>query len=178
MAHGSGLMDGVWWAALWVALLAMPMAAAAAKDEAPADVPAPAADAPVDEADELDAIIAEILAGPAADGEEDVTANCLARSRIRRTEVLSERHVAFHMRGGEKYLVQFRRRCSGLRRNRPIRLEARSFQLCSMDSIQGSWDFGGYGGSWGPRCLIPNFVPVSAEQLEFIEEALQAGDVR
>ena len=171
-------MDGVWWAALWAALVVMPAAAVAAEDVAPADVPAPAAEVPVDETDELDAIIAEILAGPAAEDEEDVTANCVARSRIRRTEVLSERHVAFHMRGGEKYLVQFRRRCSGLRRNRPIRLEARSFQLCSMDSIQGSWDFGGYGGSWGPRCLIPNFVPVSAEQLEFIEEALQAGDVR
>lgn len=173
-------MDGVMRAALWAALLAAPAAAGAEGDVVPAEVPAQEAEAPAageNDADDLDAIIAEILAGP-ADAGEDATANCVPRSRIRRTEVLNERHVAFHMRGGAKYLVQFPRRCSGLRRNRPIRLEARSFQLCAMDSIQGSWDFGGYGGSWGPRCLIPGFVPVSAEQLEFVEEALRTGDVR
>ena len=101
----------------------------------------------------------------------------MSRSRIRRTEVLSDRFVAFHMRGGDKFLVQFSRRCVGLRPRGPIRLESRSFQLCAMDSIQGRFSLG-LGGSWGPRCLIPGFEPVSAEQLQFVQEALAAGTLR
>lgn len=173
------LMGGLLLAALLAGAAAAATAtdAASAATEADERAAAPTGDAAqTSDADELDATIAEILAGPAADGA-DATATCVPRSRIRRTEVLSERHVAFHMRGGAKYLVQFRRRCAGLRRNRPIRVEARSFQLCAMDSIQGSWDLG-YGGTWGPRCLIPGFEPVSPEQLQFIEEALLAGDMR
>ena len=145
--------------------------AAAAGSDAP---PAGAEEAAEEE--DLDAIIAEILAGPAAE-DGPTTATCVSRSRTRRTEVLSDRFVAFHMRGGDKFLVQFSRRCVGLRPRGPIRLESRSFQLCAMDSIQGRFSLG-LGGSWGPRCLIPGFEPVSAEQLQFVQEALAAGTLR
>ena len=172
--------DGASEAAVAAAASAAPGPAtpAEAADALGGDLPGEVAaneEPPSAEAD-LDAVIAEILAGPAA-VDEASAAKCVVRSRIRRTEVLSERHVAFHMRGGKKYLIQFERRCMGLHRHGPIRLESRSMQLCAMDTIQGRFAVG-FSGSWGPRCLIPGFEPVSAEQLEFIEEALRAGNVR
>lgn len=130
------------------------------------------ADAPEQERD-IDAVIADILAGP---DETDYSKpqRCIMAARIDRTEVLSDRFIVFHMRRGEKYVVQFEHRCPGLRRNGPTRLERRSLQICANDTIQGLHDMGFDGGSWGPRCMLPKFEPVTEEQITFIEEALKA----
>ena len=133
---------------------------------------AAAGDAAEQQAD-LDATIAEILAGPA---DEDYTESkrCIVSGRIDRTEVLSDRFVVFHLRGGKKYVVQFKRRCPGLRRNSVTRIERRSMQICANDTIQGRYDMGlGGASSWGPRCVIREFEPVTEDQLTFIEEALK-----
>lgn len=137
--------------------------------------PAAGQDAPAPQERELDAIVADILSGPASDVDgAPATEECIARLRIDRTQVLNERFVVFHMRGAKKYLVQFRHRCPGLRRRGAIELESRSFQVCAMDSIRGHYGVG-ITGMWGPRCLIPGFQPVTEAQIEFIEEALQDG---
>ena len=68
-------------------------------------------DAPEGERD-LDAVVAEILAGPDDTGYGEPK-RCIVSGRIDRTQVLSDRMVVFHMRGGEKYVVQFKRRCPG-----------------------------------------------------------------
>lgn len=120
-----------------------------------------------------DAVIAEILAGP-DETDYSEAERCIMAARIDRTEVLSDRFIVFHMRGGEKYVVQFEHRCPGLRRNGPTRLERRSSQICANDTIQGLHDMGFDGGSWGPRCMLPKFEPVTEEQITFIEEALKA----
>ena len=121
----------------------------------------------------IDAVIAEILGGP---DETDYSEpqRCIMAARIDRTEVLSDRFIVFHMRGDEKFVVQFEHRCPGLRRNGPTRLERRSSQICANDTIQGLYDMGFGGGSWGPRCMLPKFEPVTEEQIAFIEEALKA----
>lgn len=121
---------------------------------------------------DLDAIIAEILDVDAVE-EYDTTQNCIARSRISRTEILNERFVVFHLRGDEKYLVQFQHRCPGLRRNGTMRLETRSFRVCSMDTIQGFYEMGIGRGNWGPSCMIPGFEPVTQEQVAIIKEELR-----
>jgi len=124
--------------------------------------------------DDLDAAIAEILAGP-DDADYIEPERCIISGRINRTEVLSERVIVFHMRGGEKYVVQFEHRCPGLRRNGVTRQERRSIHLCAQDTIQGLSDISMTGvESWGPRCLLPHFEPVTAEQVTFIKEALKS----
>lgn len=130
-----------------------------------------AADASEGERD-LDAVIAEILAGPDDAGYGEPK-RCIVSGRIDRTQVLSDRLIVFHLRGGKKYVVQFKRRCPGLRRNGVTRVERRSMQICANDTIQGLYDLG-VGGSWGPRCVIPQFEPVTEEQVAFIEETLNS----
>ena len=122
---------------------------------------------------DVDAAIAEILAGP-DDADYSETKRCIISGRIDRTEVLSDRFIVFHLRGGKKYVVQFKHRCPGLRRNGVTRIERRSAQICANDTIQGRYGIGFDDQSWGPRCIIPRFEPVTEEQITFLEEALKA----
>ena len=156
-------------AACLVATLCAAAPAEEAGTEAPPEEPAPAESA---EQRDLDAVIAEILDVESVE-EYDIAERCIARSRISRTEILNERFVVFHLRGDEKYLVQFRHRCPGLRRHGTMRLETRSFRVCSMDTIQGLFEMGVGRGTWGPNCMIPSFEPVTEEQVAIIKEELR-----
>ena len=129
-------------------------------------------EAPEEESD-LDSVIAEILAGPEESGYSE-SKRCLVSGRIDRTEVLSERLIAFHLRGGEKYVVQFKHRCRGLRRNGLTRVERRSMHICADDTIQGLYGMGPADGWWGPRCRLPKFEPVTEAQIAFLKEALKS----
>lgn len=160
-------------AACVAAVLCLPVWAgqnAAGAGEGPAPGNDPAGEAA--EERDLDAIIAEILDVDAVE-DYDTAESCIPRSRISRTEILNERFVVFHLRGDEKYLVQFRHRCPGLRRNGTMRLETRSFRLCSMDTVQGLYEIGIGRGTWGPSCMIPGFEPVTREQVAIIKEELR-----
>ena len=159
--------------AVAAACLAATLCAAVQAEEAGVEVP-PEEAAPAESTEErdLDAVIAEILDVESV-AEYDVAERCIARSRISRTEILNERFVVFHLRRDEKYLVQFRQRCPGLRRHGTMRLETRSFRVCSMDTIQGLFEMGIGRGTWGPSCMIPGFEPVTGEQVAIIKEELR-----
>ena len=162
-------------AAAWLLAAALWVPVWAAEGGSSSEVPPPPAvdegSAPAGERD-LDAVIAEILSGDSVE-DYDSSQDCIARSRISRTEILNERFVVFHLRGDEKYLVQFRRRCPGLRRNGTMRLETRSFRVCAMDTIQGFYEMGIGRGTWGASCLIPGFEPVTREQVAILKEELR-----
>lgn len=133
-----------------------------------------AADDASKQKDELDATIAEILTGP-DDADYVEPERCIIAGRIDRTEVLSDRLIVFHLRGGNKYVAQFKHRCPGLRRNGLTRQERRSIHLCANDTIQGLYDVSMTGvESWGPRCFLPHFEPVTVEQVTFLKEALKS----
>ena len=157
---------------LWAPPLAGEEAGATGQESAPGKGPADEAVEEAPEERDLDAIIAEILDVDAVE-DYDTTETCIPRSRISRTEILNERFVVFHLRGDEKYLVQFQHRCPGLRRNGTMRLETRSFRICSMDTIQGFYEMGIGRGTWGPSCMIPGFEPVTQEQVAIIKEELR-----
>ena len=127
---------------------------------------------------DLEAVVAEILRSEATAEDYDESKRCISKGRISRSEVLGDRFVVFHMRGDEKYMVQFDRRCPGLERNGTLRLETSSLQLCAMDTIQGLFEMGVGRGHWGPRCMIPGFEPVTAEQVTLIKEELAYKRVR
>lgn len=98
---------------------------------------------------------------------------CIDTRRIRRTEVLDERHVSVKIRRDEYYLIQFDNRCPGLRRGKPIMMESRSSRLCVHDAIRAIYDLG-LRSEPGMRCHIPGFEPVTYEQILQLKDTLQA----
>ncbi|MCE2407829.1 MAG: hypothetical protein J4G19_10085 [Pseudomonadales bacterium] len=105
--------------------------------------------------------------------------HCISKVAIRDHEVLSKRHIVFTMRGEkrQKMLVQFGRHCFGLHHNAVLNLESRgSSRLCIGDYVRTEvFEFGRR--SWGPRCTIPKFEPISDYQLNLLRDALHTGRV-
>lgn len=108
------------------------------------------------------------------------TQNCVSKARIRSHEILNERLIVLKMSGTDqpKLLIQFDQRCMGLKPGTLINMESRgSSRLCSGDYIRTEvYDFGQR--SWGPRCYIPGFEPVSEHQVTLLKEALGNGRVK
>ena len=110
---------------------------------------------------------------PSAEDYVD-TERCLSTHRIRRMDVLDEKHVAVQVSRDQYYLIQFKNRCHGLRAGKPIMQEARGASLCQHDSIRAmdQWGFGRM--RPGPPCTIPGFQSISKEQLMHLKDALKA----
>ena len=79
--------------------------------------------------------------------------------------------------GRPKFLVQFGRHCFGLHRKAILNLESRgSSRLCIGDYVRTEvFEFGRR--TWGPRCTIPDFEPITDYQLALLRDALQTGRV-
>ena len=127
---------------------------------------------PSSEAAELPQSVEDILTrDPGAEdyGEE---VRCVSTRRIRGTEVIDDRHVAFQIDRGQYLLVQLAYPCPMLRRGQPIMYEPTGNRLCQNDTLRAVSDFGGM--RPGPICPIPGFQTVSKEQLHMIKDALKA----
>ena len=111
--------------------------------------------------------IGNALVGATAD-----EVRCLMPIRIRETEVLSERHIVFHMKGNGKYLVEFARPCHGLSRNSSFRIEVKGHGYCQFDTVQPLSLAGPGRGFWGPRCAVPGFRPITEAQIDALKDAL------
>jgi len=116
---------------------------------------------------DLDAIL-----GTTAGKEEYVeVTKCILRHKIRRVEVLDEKHVAFKVGRDKYYLVQLEKRCPGLNRQSTLIYETSSNRLCTRDSIRGRNGVGT--AAWtGPRCRIPSFQEITEDQLALIKDTL------
>ena len=117
--------------------------------------------------------VQDILERNAADGDYVNQVSCLNARRMRGTDVLDSRHVAFKMGRDEYYLVQFKHRCLGLRRDRPVRLDMRNSRLCKFDSIQGIEPSAMMGMREGQRCSIPGFTRMTKAQVELLKSTLK-----
>ena len=115
----------------------------------------------------------ELLAREPSDADYGIEpVRCIPTSRIKSSEVLGDKHVAFKMRGDEYYLVQFERRCMGLEKNGGIIMESGTLQLCRLDRIRGfRRSFGGM--NHGVPCTIPGFQKITKQELVFVKEALK-----
>lgn len=108
--------------------------------------------------------------------EEDPTTyteRCISTRRIRSHRVLDSQHLVFEMTNREHYLVQFPRRCFGLRRGDPISYSSNSGRLCKLDAIR-PLEYRGRGLEPGIPCYIPEFQKVTPEQIDYLTEALKA----
>lgn len=99
---------------------------------------------------------------------------CIQTRRIRRTEVIDEKHIALHMGRDEYYIIQFEHRCPGLRPRQAVIFETSlSNRLCALDGIRATYNTGLGGYSTGPRCSVPGFQPVTKEQVVLLKDTLK-----
>ena len=96
---------------------------------------------------------------------------CLSTARIRRTEVLDERHIVFHMSRDKFLLVQFPHRCPTLDKNSALMYDVQGSRLCQLNWVR-AVNGAGMSRSIGPICMIPGFQEISVEQVLLIRESL------
>lgn len=101
-------------------------------------------------------------------------ARCVSKHRIRRFDVIDDRHIAVQVSRDDYYLIQFKNRCIGLAPGKTVMQEARNSRLCVHDSIRAmdQWGFGRM--KPGPPCFIPGFQSITREQLLHIKDTLKA----
>ena len=133
-----------------------------------------AAEQPVP-SEEVEALLSE----PSAPSDYVDRERCLSIHRIREVDALDDRHVVFRMNRKALYLVQFPRRCPGLRRNDPVAYESlNGMSVCTHDAIRGTYRFGPGDSRLGPPCAIPGFQEITVEQLAVLRETLRQGNLR
>ena len=105
------------------------------------------------------------------DGGEElgVAQACLDHPTIRRTRIISDRYIAFFMRGGKTYLNQLPQQCPSLRRTSLVNYAIENRSVCAGSLFQVMWEAST--GNFVPSfvCRLGPFVPVTVEQLEDLE---------
>jgi hypothetical protein len=124
---------------------------------------------------------AMLMAGAAAqETEEEVfppdesvpSERCINHQRIRSTEVVNERNILFHMRGGEIYRNVLPRRCPGLNRNDSISYRPRTSKLCDLDAVTVLLQTGA-GFSQGASCGLGKFYPITKAEADALKEEVK-----
>lgn len=122
---------------------------------------------------ELKAQVDALLERPPEDADYSTTVRCLSTNRIRSIDVLDDQHVAIRVNRREYYLVQFERRCPGLRHGDTVIYETRGGWLCSADGIRTVYGFGPRQLDPGVECFIPGFQTVTEEQVKSLKAILK-----
>jgi len=99
---------------------------------------------------------------------------CVSLARIDFTEVIDDRTIAFHLRGGDIYLNRLRRVCQGLEREKRFSYRTVTRRLCSSDSIS-VLENTGFGISRGSTCRLSMFDPSHEDEIAILKgEELEA----
>ncbi len=91
--------------------------------------------------------------------------DCVRTDRIRRTEVMDNTSILFHMRGGAVYLNVMPHTCPGLAREQRFAYQVNNRRLCHVDTVT-VLDGAGVGLRGGATCRLGKFYPLSREQVE------------
>lgn len=65
-----------------------------------------------------------------------VSKRCVSHSRIRRTEIIDNTTILFHMTGRKSYANILPRKCNGLNKRRGIKYQVRGGTLCNVDIVE------------------------------------------
>ena len=114
----------------------------------------------------------EAADAPEADTKDDNVRECIQVRRIRRTEVLDDRTIAFRLQGSPVYLNILAKECPGLARQNRFTYRTTVSALCRMDSIAVLFDDGVGGMRTGPGCALGPFHLISREDLKALKEAI------
>lgn len=135
------------------------------------------ASSPVEERkrQEMEADIDDILSYELDPAEYGETRNCLRDNSYRNYHALGNRHLLFRGRQGQLWVNVLRGRCFGLDRYSVFIMEPKhSGSLCAMDrfAVVDRIDSLSRADA-GPSCVLGEFRPVTADQVEEIEKRLE-----
>ncbi|MDP6992971.1 MAG: hypothetical protein QGF87_01335 [Woeseiaceae bacterium] len=118
------------------------------------------------------------FATTAQDGDEEEepvfdenTVDCIQVRNIRRTDVLDDRNILFHMRGRTIYHNMLPRQCGGLAREDRFSYQTSIGRLCRLDSIRVLYD-DPFGLRAGNRCSLGLFRKIDREDAEALKEGV------
>jgi len=102
---------------------------------------------------------------------DNKSVQCVSLRHVKRTEVIDDRNILFHMRGARVYHNILPRRCSGLKREDRFSYSSSVGRLCSTDSIRVLYH-SGRGLQEGNSCRLGLFHEITREDAKvFREEA-------
>jgi hypothetical protein len=110
--------------------------------------------------------MASALHGQDDDEFEPRADNCIWLRQLDRTEVIDDQNILFYQHGNRVYRNYLPRACPGLDREERFMYEARSNQLCSVDTITVLEDWGSTGLTRGFTCALGEFRTVTEEEIE------------
>lgn len=115
--------------------------------------------------------VAEILATPAVEAVE--TRRCLQTYAYHTVQVLDPQYVLFSGIGDKHWLNQLRVPCVGLHRTDTLVFKLHTTQVCSLDSFEGVSDPWWWFNRTTGACVLGDFQPVTAHQVELLRAALE-----
>jgi hypothetical protein len=110
-----------------------------------------------------------LFAAPLLAEDEDTfdrtPTDCLPVSLIRRTEVVDDQTIIFHMRGRKAYRNYLPRKCPGLARENRFGYDVRGSRLCSIDTVTVLEQYAGRL-ERGFTCQLGEFHPLSPDEID------------
>lgn len=104
---------------------------------------------------------------------DEFTVECVTLRQVRRTEVLDDRNILFHMSGSKVYHNMLPRPCGGLAREDRFSYETSVGRLCRMDQIRVLYN-DPFGLREGNRCSLGVFRKIDREDARALKEGLNA----
>ena len=151
---------------LWRHWLPMVLAPGLLAEAAEPDPPAST------DADAQTLSVEEVLANPLGDGDYAESRRCLATSRYRRIEIVTDQALAFVGRGDTVWLNLLPHRCHGLRRDMVLVVEQSSLRVCARDRVRGLARASTAVGT--ATCPLGAFRPLPRENFDAMRDALVA----
>lgn len=110
--------------------------------------------------------------GYAADEDEELypevtPEDCIHVRQIKKTDIVDDQNIIFHLHGGKIYRNRLPRKCFGLKRRESFSYKIHTARLCDIDSIRVVDQFAGRLDS-GPSCGLGKFYPISKEEVAFL----------
>lgn len=99
----------------------------------------------------------------------DRTSNCITLRNVRRTEVIDDRNVLYHMRGRTIYHNILPRQCGGLAREKRFSYSTTMGRLCNLDSITVLYN-DPFGLGSGNSCQLGKFHKITREDAKALKE--------
>lgn len=106
------------------------------------------------------------------EGQMEISVRCLSLNRVKRTKIISRKHIAFYTRDGAIYINTLPRKCSGLSRHKSFAYKSTAGKLCDLDTVTVLDNFGG-SFQMGPSCGLGKFTLSSEEGIERLKERLE-----
>jgi hypothetical protein len=116
----------------------------------------------------------DIISGEAPPGEYVEKTTCIISSRIKRTEVLSERFILFHLFDHrELWLARMPQRCSGMTAHSKLVFDSSvAGRVCQWDGIKTVQQEDSPTPQFGPRCVLPQFEAITPDQVEQLKKEI------